>query len=75
MTTLEEARRVKIILRKRLGRPLWLRGVGLSTGREGYAIQVNVSELTPIVRESVPTTLEGVEIQLVAVGDVAPQAT
>lgn len=68
---MERANAAKAALKSRLGRPPWLRGIGIGADPDGgLHVKVNVAALTPEVRESVPETLDGVPVRLEAVGEV-----
>ncbi len=67
-TSLEEATNAKTIVRQRLGRPEWLRGIGLGMDAEGYFVKVNVAALTADVERHVPRSVGDVRVELEVVG-------
>ncbi len=69
-TTYQQATHAKATLRSRLGRPDWLRGVGISRDERGHLVKVNVAEITPEVLLRIPDVLEGVRIQVEPVGEI-----
>jgi len=69
-TTFEQAARAKETLRSKIGRPDWLRGIGIGQDEQGYFVKVNVKAVTPEIREQIPEHLGGVSIHLEAVGDI-----
>jgi hypothetical protein len=73
-TTLEEATNAKGVLRSRLGRPEWLRGIGVGIDGNGYFVKVNVAALTSDVGKRVPPRLGSVRVQVEAVGEITPLA-
>lgn len=75
MTTFEEALDAKAILRKRLGRPPWLRGIGVAKNESGsHVLKVNVSEKTPEVSATIPRAVGEVQIVIDEIGDISSQA-
>lgn len=68
----DEAHDAKMVLRKRLGRPEWLRGVGVSHDDKGYFIKVNVAEITNDVKAAIPDQVDDVRIQLEVMGEILP---
>lgn len=70
MVTFEQAATAKLALRSKLGRPDWLRGVGIGLDQNGHFIKVNVAEITPDVRERVPREVCGVPVQVEEVGEI-----
>lgn len=71
MKTHEQALRAKETLRSAIGRPEWLRGIGVSFAPEGgYCVKVNVQALTDEVRRLVPEEVDGVQVRFEAVGDI-----
>lgn len=73
-TTFEDAARAKSELRLRLGRPRWLRGVGIGRDAEGHFVKVNVAEMTLEVMALLPHDVSGVRIRVEVVGDVVAQS-
>ena len=70
MASMADVQQAKEALKARLGRPPWLRGVGIG-GRSGdYCLKVNVSSVTDEVRNSIPTTIGGVPVVVEAVGQI-----
>jgi len=70
MATLEEARQVKALLKERLGKPDWLRGIGIGNdSAHGFVVRVNVDALTDEIRKSVPALIESVQIEIQATGE------
>jgi hypothetical protein len=70
MVTFEQAATAKAALRSKLGRPDWLRGVGIGLDENGHFIKVNVAQITADVRERVPREVGGVPVQLEEVGEI-----
>ena len=70
MTPYDKAAKAKETLRSAMGRPRWLRGVGLGQDRHGYFVRVNVDAITPELREDIPREVDGVRVWLEAVGDI-----
>ena len=71
MVSLDQAQAAKETLKKRLGRPSWLRGIGISRNERGdYVVKVNVAVESADIRETVPRLVEGVEVQIDVVGDI-----
>jgi hypothetical protein len=73
MAAKTDTERAKLVLRAKLGRPSWLRGIGLGGEPGDYCIKVNVAELTNEVRASLPKTVDGVPVQVEAVGTLRPR--
>lgn len=72
MVSLGQAQQAKAALRERLGRPSWLRGVGISLVDGDHCIQVNVAMDATHVCELLPKEVDGVKIQVKFVGDSVP---
>lgn len=70
MATLDETRAARGVLKDRLGRPSWLRGVGVGQDSGRYVILVNVAKLTAEVRAAVPDSVQGVPVVVRTVGDI-----
>lgn len=71
MSTLEAALEAKTRLRERLGRPPWLRGIGVAEEPgKGFVVQVNVDAVSADVRAAVPERLRGVPVRTEQVGRV-----
>ena len=71
MISMEQASAAKAALRERIGRPEWLRGIGIGAGENGsLVIQVNVSEVTAEVQSQVPSEVNGVPVRIEAVGEI-----
>lgn len=71
----ERAQQAKDILKARLQRPEWGRGVGITKDANGnYAVAVQVRELTEEVRQAVPDSVHGVSVIVTAVGDIYAQS-
>ena len=70
MINLEEAEFAKAILRARLGRPKWLRGIGVSKdASDAYVVKVNISSLEECPLD--PSMKVGrVSVMLDVVGDI-----
>ncbi len=65
MATLEEARHAKVSLKERLGRPEWLRGVGIGNDpTKGFVVHVNIDVLTDEIRSTVPASINGVQVEV-----------
>ena len=73
MTSLRKIKVAKDALKKQLGAPSWLRGVGVIAGAGGMCLQVGVAEMNDEVSARIPATVEGVSVQVVEVGDVVAQ--
>jgi hypothetical protein len=71
MASTEAAIKAKATLRAKLGRPAWLRGIGVGLHDGSPCIQVNVAELSEEVRAAIPEEVEGVPVRVVAVGDIS----
>ncbi|MEO8284326.1 MAG: hypothetical protein ABI568_13160 [Pseudarthrobacter sp.] len=70
---MERAFAAKTTLKSRIGRPEWLRGIGIAADPDGTPyVKVNVAALTPEVREAVPEEIDGVLIRVETVGDIKP---
>jgi len=63
-----DVRAVKVAFMTDLGRPEWLRGVGIGKDAQGYYIKVNAS--TPLTNGTVKTTFNGVRVIVDVVGDI-----
>ena len=71
MVTVEQAKTAKGLLRERLGRPAWLRGIGIGLLPEGsFFVQVNVEQATPDVLQAIPDKVQGVQVRVEAVGKI-----
>jgi len=74
MITLEQAKVTKNALKLTLGKPNWLRGIGISADDQGYFVKVNVSALTPDVTSQIEAALsenlDKVRVKMEAVGDI-----
>jgi len=69
--SLEAVQSAKASLRRDLGQPAWLRGIGIGFSDDGsYCLKVNVAEMTPEVRAALPTRVVDVRISVEAVGDI-----
>ncbi len=66
----DQAKAAKNALRFKLGRPAWLRGIGVGLDENGHFVKVNVKEIIPEVSEAVPREVEGVPVQVEAVGEI-----
>ena len=66
--TEDEVRAAKIAYLHQLGRPAWLRGVGVGQDADGYYIKVNTGEPVKLA-----STFNGVRIVMDVVGDLRPQ--
>jgi hypothetical protein len=70
-TPMERASAAKATLKAQLGRPDWLRGIGIAADPEGNPyVKVNVAALTAEVQAAVPKSIDGVTIELEPVGDI-----
>lgn len=75
MATLDQARKAKASLKASLGKPGWLRGLGIGSDPSGGAVvRVNVATLTDEVRQAVPTSMNGVSVEIHVVGDAEAQS-
>jgi len=63
-----DVRAAKVAFLSQLGRPEWLRGVGIGKDGLGYFIKVNSSE--PLPEGLVKTSFNGVRIIVDVVGDI-----
>lgn len=72
MANANEARRAKVVLKERLGRAPWLRGIGIGGEPGNYCVKVNVDALTEEVRVAVPLMVEGVRVVVDPVGSIRP---
>ena len=69
MATLDEARRAKECVKTLLGKPAWLRGIGIGSDSGGaFVVQVSVSELSDEVKRLVPSECEGVPVRVDTAG-------
>jgi hypothetical protein len=69
--TKEQADSAAIKLSEKLKQPSWLTGgVGVGKCRNSYVISVYVDKLNDEVRKKVPMSVDGVPIQLEAIGKV-----
>lgn len=75
MITEEQAKQAKYALRESLGRPKWLRGVGISQTKTGFFVAVRVVALTPEVSRCIPSKINGVKVSVESVGDLTPLAS
>lgn len=74
MVTKEMALFAKVELQKKLGKPDWLRGIGIGQGRSGvYTVRVNVDKLTPEVARHLPREMFGVMVDVREVGEIKAQ--
>jgi len=73
MTSLRKLKVAKDALKKQLGAPAWLRGVGVIAGAGGMCLQVGVAELNDEVSARIPSAVEGVAVHVVEVGEIAAQ--
>ncbi len=74
LTTFQQALKAKNALRSQLGRPTWLRGVGVGFDDNGCLVKVNVDEITPEVLDQLPHEVSGVRVEVEAVGEVVAQS-
>jgi hypothetical protein len=75
MATIADAREVKEALKGRLVGASWLRGVGLGTGHDGGStVRVNVSRDDAEIRSSIPSSMNGVPIEIHVVDDIEAQS-
>ena len=72
MTSLEQARKAKAILAKRLGAHPWLMGIGVASGGSGFCIQVNVDSGAGEPVGAVPEHIDGVPVRIERVGKLTP---
>ena len=63
------ARNAQTALLSRLGKPRWLRGIGIAAGAVPK-LRVDVEYSNPEVRASVPRTIDGVAIEVRVVGKI-----
>jgi len=70
-TPMDRVSAAKATLKSQLGRPEWLRGIGIAAEPDGKLyLKVNVAALTPDVRAAVPETLDDVSVRIEVVGDI-----
>jgi len=69
----EQAIVVKQLVRIRLGKPDWLRGIGVSCDGQEYYVKVNVVEITPYVQSFLQRHLVGLDVRIAAVGNITFQ--
>lgn len=69
MATIDEAREAKSVLKATLGKPEWLRGIGIGSDPSGAVVRVNVVDDTDEVRKAVPVSVNGVAVEIHVVGD------
>lgn len=68
-----DVRNAKALVKAKLGSPSWLRGIGIAKNEAGRdVVRVNVSHLDDEVLAAVPPQLGGVQVDVVAVGDIVP---
>ncbi len=73
-TTFQQALEAKSALRSQLGRPVWLRGVGVGFDDDtGCFVKVNVNEITAELLEHLPDEVSGVRVKVEAVGEIVAQ--
>jgi len=70
VASVAEAQQAKAVLKERIGRPSWLRGIGIGGEPGDYCVKVNVSALTDEVRAVVPSAVGGVRVVIDAVGTI-----
>jgi hypothetical protein len=72
--TLDQIKIAKNALKLTLGRPDWLRGIGIGADAQGYFIKVNVSKAIPDVTNQITAALsknpDKVRIEIEEVGDI-----
>ncbi|MDC0746548.1 hypothetical protein [Polyangium mundeleinium] len=73
MISLEQAAKAKAALRAQLGRPEWLRGVGIGVQGDDHCLRVNVAALTEEVSTALPGEVEGVPVHIEVVGEILPR--
>lgn len=72
VVNLIQARKAQEDLALKIGRPLWLRGIGISLqDYKGFLLKVNVQEITDEVLKTVPTSVNGVPVCIEAVGTIS----
>lgn len=75
-TTFQRALKAKNALRSKLGRPAWLRGVGVGVDdKHGYFVKVNVGEITADVLDVLPDEVLGVRVQVEVVAQPSERNT
>lgn len=70
-----EVERAKAELKEQLGRPPWLRGIGIGGERGNYCLKVNVTSMTGEVREQIPAVVAGVPVIVEVVGAIRALAS
>ena len=68
-----QAMQVKQLVRTRLGRPDWLRGIGIGCDGQEFYVKVNVVEMTPHVQSILQHHLAGLDVRIATVGDITFQ--
>lgn len=66
MTDLAKLRAARDVLKVQLGKASWLRGIGIGPN----SVEVRVQALTPEVRALIPEEVQGIPINVEAVGDL-----
>ena len=61
---------VKQLVRTRLGRPDWLRGIGIGCEGQDFYVKVNVAEITPNLQTYLQQHLSGLDVRIAVVGDI-----
>ena len=73
VTDFKQALIAKTHLRSSLGRPKWLRGIGVGLDDTGYFVKINVNTITSEIRNAVPRQVNQVSVKLDAVGEIVAQ--
>lgn len=69
-TTMGSALIAKETLKRTVGRPSWLAGIGVGTNGGGYCVQVNVTSLAAVPDGSIPSDILGVPVKVKSVGAI-----
>jgi hypothetical protein len=72
-TTFEKANTAKMALKDMLGRPEWLRGIGIGLDGSEHFIKVNVAEISREILKGIPQKVCGVRVELEAIGEIVAQ--
>jgi hypothetical protein len=70
---LAAARRVKVDLQARIGADPRVRGVGIAPSAGGFAVRVLVADPAAAADLGLPSQVDGVPVDVVAVGEIRAQ--
>ena len=68
----QDAERAKISLKNKLGKPIWLRGIGIGGKPGNYCIKVNIASTTKEACH-IPGIINGVPVIVEIVGNIIAQ--